>query len=88
MRHIAMAVFVRMNMLVLVAMFMRQVHVKLRARNRSSFLPRHMEVVFAQSQLLQLVLELVRIHAQVQHRANEHVTADAAKNIKVECFHG
>ena len=65
----------------------RQMHVELRARNRPAFLPRDVQMIFAQPQLLQLALELRRVHAQIEQRTDEHVAADAAKDVEVERFH-
>ena len=64
-----------------------QMHVKLRPRNRSPLLPRNVQVIFVQSQLLQLTLEFPSIHAEVQHRGNKHVATDAAEDVEVKSFH-
>ena len=46
-----------------------------------------MEVIAIQSQLLQLVLELVRVHTQVNERSQKHVAADPAEDIQVKSVH-
>jgi hypothetical protein len=33
------------------------------------------------------VLELVRVNAKVQQRADKHIAADAAENVEVKGFH-
>ena len=38
-------------------------------------------------QSLQLMLELMRVHAEIHQRANEHVATDAAEYIEIESFH-
>jgi hypothetical protein len=30
---------------------------------------------------------LMGIHAQIDHRANEHIAAEAAEDVEVKCFH-
>jgi hypothetical protein len=88
-----MAVFVRM----LVAMVMmleavnsvgHEVDVKLHPGD-GGFLPaRNVEMVAVKLELLQLAFELGGIHAEIQQRADEHVTGDAAENVEVKRFHG
>jgi hypothetical protein len=38
-------------------------------------------------QLFEFMLELVRIDAKIQQRADEHITADTTENIEVKGFH-
>jgi len=79
--------YVAMTVFVLVGVFGRDTHIELRPRNRSPLLPRNMQMIFAQSQLLQFVLEVVRVHTEVKHCANEHVAADTAEDIQIKSFH-
>src|SRR5678809_6084 len=46
-----------------------------------------LEVVTLQVELFQFVFELPRVDAQIHERANEHVAADAAKEIQIKSFH-
>ena len=46
-----------------------------------------MEMVTIQTQLLQFMIELMKIHAQINQCAEKHVTANAAENIEIEGFH-
>ena len=46
-----------------------------------------MKVVAFDAEFFQLVFERVKINAEVQQRADEHVAADAGKNIEIKCFH-
>ena len=53
------------------------------------FTAANVQVVLVQSQLGELVLEVVLVNAEINQRAVEHVAADAAKHIEVEkLFHG
>ena len=46
-----------------------------------------MEVAAVQSQLAQFGFQGVEINSEIKERANEHVAADAAEEVEVECFH-
>src|SRR5262245_38481228 len=41
----------------------------------------------AHFQLLQFMLEVVRVHAQINHRADKHVAADTAEDVEIKSFH-
>ena len=70
-----------------VVMVLRQMNVELDAFD-AGFLPAcNVEVIAVQLQLLQVVLQPVGIHAQIQERADEHIAADAAEKVQVESFH-
>jgi len=88
---VVVGVFVRMRFAAVrvrvLIMFIRQMHIELGPGNRPTFLPRNVQMVFVQPQLLQLVFERMRVHAEIKHRADEHVAADAAENIEVKRFH-
>ncbi len=76
--------------LVLVSMFamsIRQVNIKLNAFDAALMGAVDMKVIAVQAEPAQLVLQLVRIHPEVEEGADEHVTADTAKEIQVESFH-
>jgi hypothetical protein len=52
------------------------------------FLPAvNMQAITAKLELFQFELKIPRIHAQINQRAEEHVAADAAEEVKVERFH-
>lgn len=64
-----------------------QMHVELHPFDAALVFAGGVQVVFLQAQFLQLVLQLMEIHAEVQQGADEHVAAEAAKNIKIKSFH-
>jgi hypothetical protein len=64
-----------------------QMDIKLHACDAGFLFARDVKMITAEFQLLQLALQLARIRAEVNQRADEHVAADAAKNIKVKRFH-
>ena len=88
---VMMVVIMMMRMTVVVAMIVimvfGQMHIELHACDAGFFPARDMEVIIAQAQFLQLMLELMRIDAQVQQRGHEHIAADAAENIEVKRLH-
>ena len=46
-----------------------------------------MQVIIIQLELAEFAPQFVRIHAEVNQRADEHVAADAAENVEVKGFH-
>jgi hypothetical protein len=74
-------------MLMFLFVLIFHVNIKLRPRNMPTLLPRDMQVVTSESKLGQPMLQFVRIHSQINHRPDEHVTADAAKDVQVKRFH-
>ena len=65
----------------------RQMHIKLHPIN-GAFLPAiGTECVALQFELLQLCIQRIEIHAQIDHGSQKHVATDAAKNIEVKGFH-
>jgi hypothetical protein len=70
-----------------VVMLVSQMNVKLHARDSLSFLPPDVQVIAVELQFLQFALQLARVHAQINQRANEHVAADAAENVEVKSLH-
>lgn len=83
----AVRVLVGMRMRVAMFVFVRQMHVELRARNCASFLPRNMNVVFVQPELFQFVFEFALVQSEIEHRTDEHVAADAAECVEIKRFH-
>ena len=73
----------------LVVMFVGagQMNIKLHAFDAGFLFACDVEVITVKFQFLQLALQLARIRAEVNQRADEHVAADAAENIKVKRFH-
>jgi hypothetical protein len=82
-----MGMLVFMFMIVRMLVIVRQMHRKLHARDVILLTAFGVQMVTVEPQFLQLVFELVRIEAQVNHRAEEHVAAQAAENIQVKGFH-
>ena len=52
-----------------------------------ALLARGVQVVTANAQLLQLVFQLMEVHAHIQQRTDEHVAADATEDIEIQRFH-
>ena len=84
-------VTVRVGMAVLMRVFValgwQEVDVELDSLNVRLGFAADVQLVAAQTQLRQFGLEHRCIDADVDHRAKEHVAADAAENIEVECLH-
>jgi hypothetical protein len=80
-------VAVTLFMLMLVVMLVRKMHVKLHAFDGGLVLARDVEVIAVELEFTEFVLEFVRVHAQINQRANEHVAADAAEDVEIEGFH-
>ena len=71
---------VMMRRIVVVMMMSRsQVNIELGPGDQPALRPAGMKVVSFQAQFLHPVFELMKIHAQIEHRADEHIAADAAK---------
>ena len=70
-----------------VIMFVRQMHIELHSLNGGLVLARDVEVIAIELELAEFVFQLVRVHAQIDQRANEHVAADAAKDVEIKGFH-
>ena len=92
MRCSLLVVMMPVIMIVRVSLLMRMIvlldmHIELRPGNVRALLARNMEVIFVEAQLREFALELFEVHAEVQQRADEHVAADAAEDVEVECFH-
>jgi hypothetical protein len=89
MRFSIMAVLMSMFMFVAIAMvvLVGQVNVEFRPGNGSTFPATNVEVIAVEPELAQFALESAHIQAQVDHRAQEHVAADAAEDIQVKSFH-
>ena len=87
MMMVGMLLFMVMFMFVAMVMLMRQMYIELYAFDPHLLFPSHMQVVTVEVKFLEFVFQLVRVHAQVNQRANEHVAADAAEDIEVEGFH-
>jgi hypothetical protein len=88
---VLMRLFMIMMMAVAMAVFvvkvMREVDIKLHAVNRGLLLARNVQMIAVQFEFFQLAFQLVRVHAEVEQRGDEHVAGDAAENIEVKNFH-
>ena len=63
-------------------------HIKLHPIN-GAFLPAiGTECVALQFELLQLCIQRIEIHAQIDHCPQKHITTNATKNIEVKGLHG
>jgi hypothetical protein len=74
-----------LTMLMLVIRF--EVHIKFRSFDPAAGLPRDMQVEFVQAQFIQLPAQVIEGHSEIEERAEEHIAADAAKDIQVKGFH-
>ena len=86
-RIVVVVVMVFVTVLVRMAVVVFGMNVELGAFDLETFLALGVQVVAVQVQLLQFVLELVKINAEIEHRANKHIAADAAEDVEVESFH-
>src|SRR2546427_448761 len=86
---VLMAVWVRVRvlMLVCVGVILIEMHIELGASDAGALLSRNVEVITRQTEFRQLPLELVEVESEVEHRADEHVAADAAENVQVKSAH-
>jgi len=79
--------FMLMRVRVVMIVFMRQMHIEFHPFDSHFLFPRHVQVVTVEIQFLEFMFELMHVHAQVNQRANEHVSADSTENVEVEGFH-
>ena len=84
---IVVVIMIGMRMSVVVIMLAGQMNIEFYAGNSRFFLARNMKVITIEPQFLHLVLELMRVHAQIQQCRQKHIAADAAENIEVKSFH-
>ena len=80
-------IVMRMLVCVSVSMVIGQMDVEFHTGDAGFFLAGDVEVIAIDVQFLQFKLELVRVDAEVQQRAEKHVAADAAENIEVKEIH-
>jgi hypothetical protein len=45
------------------------------------------QVIAGQAQLSQFVLQVIEIEPEIEHGAEEHIAANAAKNVQVKGLH-
>jgi hypothetical protein len=72
-----------MSMHVLVAMLMREMNVEFDSFDGSFVSAGNVQMVAVEFQLFQFVLQVMRIHTQIEQRAYEHVTANPAEDIEI-----
>jgi len=73
---------------VMVMMIILQMDVELHAFDIGFLTASSVEmVVVVELELLEFGFELFEVDAQVEHRADEHITADPAENVEVDSFH-
>ena len=82
-----MGVFAVLMLMVALVAFLFHMHIEFRPGDVRALLARGMKVVAFQPELRQLMLELMKVHAHIEQRADEHVAADAAENIEVKSLH-
>jgi len=62
-------------------------HVKLYARDAALLAAAGVQVVAMKAELHQLPLELLRVNAKINQRADQHVAADPAEDVEIQSFH-
>ena len=75
------------GMRVLVNVFGIQVHVELHAGNSHFLTSPGAQVPAIKPEFFEFMLKGMGIHAKINHRADEHVAADAAEDVEKEGFH-
>lgn len=79
------------SMLVAVTMFMvvivREVDIELHTGDALTVLTADVQVVAIELELGEFAFELLRINAEIDERGDEHIAADAAENIEIQCLH-
>ena len=85
-RAISVNVFVRVMFMCVVFVFV-EMHVELDAANVGFFGVDGVQMVTVEAQFFQFAVELRKIHAQINQRADKHIAAHAAENIEIQGFH-
>ena len=65
----------------------RELHVKFHPSDVRLLSTGDVDTPAVELKLFESMFERVRIDAEVNHRADEHVAADAAEDIQIQCFH-
>ena len=68
-------------------MLVREVNVELHAFDSLFMGAAHVQVEFVQTEFVQLRLQSIEIQSQIDQRTDQHVTADAAKDVQIESLH-
>lgn len=84
---VMMTVVVFMLVPVRMAVLVLEMDVELRPLYLKTLRPLRVQVITVQLQLLQFALELAEINAQIQHRADKHIAANAAEDVEIESLH-
>jgi hypothetical protein len=71
----------------LVRVLVREVHIELNAFYCGFLGAARVEVEAVEAKFFQLVLEFVKIDTEIEQRADQHITADAAEDIEIKGFH-
>src|SRR5690349_11943323 len=85
MRVIVVVIVVVVMVMMVVIVF--EMNIELHAFDRGFGSAPVMQVIIIDAELLQLMFECMKINTQVKQRADEHVAADAGKNIEIKCLH-
>ena len=81
------AVSVLVMIVVVVVMVVFQMNIELHTFNGGLRGAAVMKMVAFDAEFLQFMFQRVKINAEVEERADEHVAADAGKNIEIKCLH-
>lgn len=76
-----------MAMTVVMVMMLVQMNIELDAGNLCFLTTRNMQVILADTELLQFLFQFGRLDAEVNHRADEHIAADATEYVEIQGFH-
>src|SRR6266850_261509 len=86
-----MLVFVRMRVSVChvtsVGVLMRKVNVEFDSLDGGFMSAGNVQMIAVNLQFLQFVLQVVRVNAQIEQRADKHVAADPAEYVQIQRFH-
>jgi len=77
----------RVGMLVRMEILVVPVHIEFYATDARLLASRDMDVPAVELEFFQFVFERMSTQAQVDHRAEKHVAADAAEDVEVKRFH-
>ena len=74
-------------MFIMIVVMVPEMHIKLCARHVGALATGGVQVIFLQPEFRQFTVQLIEVHSQIQHRADEHVAADPAKYIQIDRPH-
>src|SRR5262249_37546199 len=82
MMFVLMTVSVAVLVIVMMLITLSQMNIELHSFNAGLRPASHVQVITIEPDFLQFMLQLVRVHPQVNQCANQHVATDPAENIQ------